>query len=92
LARAENDTVDALVRFNFSACVGRVLDDPLEVGVSGELFNVRPSEWVAEERLGEEEDKRLAELAVHLTSENVEQVRWLRAVRNLHVAVLVLAV
>lgn len=34
----------------------------------------------------------LSELPVHLSSENVENVGWGGAVRDLHVAVLVLAV
>jgi hypothetical protein len=47
---------------------------------------------VTEERLGEEEDKGLAELSVHLATQKMEQVGWLCGVGNLDVAVLVLAV
>ena len=37
--------------------VGRVGNDPSEVGVAGEVFNVRAGERVTEERLGEEENQ-----------------------------------
>jgi len=45
---------------------------------------------VTQERLGEEEDQRLAELPVHLTSEDVEYVGRAGKVGDLHVTVLVL--
>lgn len=45
---------------------------------------------MAQETLGEEEDKRLAEITVNLPTEDVEVVRWSRGVDNLHVAILML--
>ena len=67
-------------------------DDPLEVGVAGEGFDVGAGKGVAQQRLGEEDDQRLTELAVHLATEDVEQVGRSGHVGDLHVAVLVLAV
>ena len=92
LTCANNDSVDSLMRLNLTSSVRRILDDPLEVGVSGEFFNVGTRNRVAEERLGEEENEWLAELTVHLTTEKVEEIRRLRSVSNLHIAVLVLAI
>jgi len=46
---------------------------------------------VTQEELGEEEDERFSELAVHLPSQNVEEVCGRGQICYLHVAVLVLA-
>lgn len=92
LSSAEDDAVDALVVVDLACLVGGVRDDPLEVRVARELFNVGARVGVAEEVLGEEEDEGFAELAVHLPTEDVEDVGWLSEVGDLHVAVLVLAV
>lgn len=57
LAGAENDAVAFFLGFDVARLVGGVGDDPLEVGIAGEIFDGRASEGVAEERFGEEEDK-----------------------------------
>jgi len=67
-------------------------DDPLKVALASKVFDVRAGQWVTEERLGKEKNKGLAELSVHLTSEDVEDVGRAGEVGDLHVAVLVLAV
>ena len=40
LARADNDTVDLVVRIDRLVLVSRIWDDPLEVAVSRKVFNV----------------------------------------------------
>lgn len=92
LTCAENDTVDLLVRADGTSLMGRVTNNPFEVRLASELFDVRAGKRVAEKGLGEEHDERLAELAVHLTTKDVEDVRRLGQVSNLDVAVLVLAI
>lgn len=68
----------------------RFWDIALEVSVSNHLIKTRASFGVAQETLGEEEDKRLAEVTVNLATKDVEVVRWSRGVDNLHVAILML--
>lgn len=92
LTSTENNTIDLLVRADLATGMGWVLDDPLEVRVTSKLLNVGAGQRVSEKRLGEEENEGLAELAVHLATQQVEVVGWLGAVSNLDVAVLVLAV
>ena len=92
LTCAKNDTLDLLVRTNLTGLVRRVLDDPFEVRVTGEFLDIRASHRVAEQRLREEEDERLTELAVHLATQQMEVVRRFRAVGDLDIAVLVLTV
>lgn len=57
LARAENDAFNLLRSLDFTRLVSRVGDDPSELGVAGEFFNVRASKGVTEKGLGEEDDK-----------------------------------
>lgn len=57
LSRAENDTVNLFMGLQTTSLVGRVGDDPAELRVAGELVNVRASNVVTKERLGEEDDK-----------------------------------
>ena len=57
LAGAEDDAVDFVVRFDCRVGVGGVGDDPLEVGVAGEVFDRGAGEGVAEEGFGKEEDQ-----------------------------------
>lgn len=108
LAGAKDDARDLVVRFDLTGLVCRVGDDPTEVGIAGELLNVGARERMAEETLAEEQDERwcslalvckyawkkltFPELSVHLPSENVEQVRGLGEVGNLHVCILMLSV
>ncbi len=89
LSGTENDALDLLWLSNGLAVLG-LLNNPAEVAVTLELFNVGASEWVAEKSLGEEDAEWLAELSVHLSAQDVEVVGWGGHVRNLHVAVLVL--
>lgn len=56
LARTEDHTLDLLRGVDGSAVSG-VGDDPLEVGVIGESLDVRASNRVTQEGLGEEDDK-----------------------------------
>jgi hypothetical protein len=92
LSGAQDDALDVLRSFD-SGAVALVGDDPLEVGVLGRQFlDVRAGKGVTQQRLGEEEDERLAELAVDLATEDVEQVGRGGHAGNLHVAVLVLTV
>lgn len=69
-----------------------VVDDPLEVGLTGKLRQLGFGQWVSQQRLGEEKNQRLSKLSVHLTTQQVEQVGRGGWVRNLHIAVLVLSV
>jgi hypothetical protein len=91
LTCAENNAVDFFMRANLARSMSWVLNDPLEMRLAGEFLDVGASERVAQKRFGEEEDERLSELAVHLATQQVEVVRWLSAVGDLDVAVLVLA-
>lgn len=92
LTRAENNAFNLLRSLDRTSLVFRVRDDPLEASLgTSELLNVGTSKRVAQKRLGEEDNKRLAELAVHLAAQNVEQVGRGRHVGDLHVAILVLA-
>ena len=92
LTCAEDDTVDLLVRADGTRLVGKVADNPFEVRFASELLDARAGKRVTEKGLGEEHDERLAELAVHLATKDVEDVRRLGQVGNLDVAVLVLAI
>lgn len=56
LARAQNHTLDLLGLVDRLA-VGRVRDDPLEVRVTREVFNIGAGDRVAQERLGEEDNE-----------------------------------
>ena len=56
LTRAENDTVDFLW-LSDGLAVFRVGNDPLELGITGELLDWRTGKRVSQERLGEEDDK-----------------------------------
>lgn len=56
LTGAENHTLNLLRGVNGSAVSG-VGDDPLEVGVIGETLDIRASNRVTQEGLGEEDDK-----------------------------------
>ena len=91
LSGAENKPLDAgLVVDGVAELL--IFDDPGEVRVSGELRQVRPGQRVPEQRLREEDDQRLPELAVHLSSHEVEKRGRRCWVGHLHVAVLVLPV
>lgn len=57
LTSAENDTLNLLRGLDLTSLVSRVLKDPAEVRVLSELLNVRASDGVAQERLGEEDDE-----------------------------------
>ena len=57
LAGAEDDAVDFFWRGDFVGFVGGVGDDPLKVGLAGEVFNGGASERVAEEGFREEENQ-----------------------------------
>lgn len=56
LTRAQNDALNLLGLLN-GGSVSVVRDDPLEVGVIGEGLDVRASNRVTEQSLGEEDDK-----------------------------------
>jgi hypothetical protein len=91
LTSAEDNTFNLVRRLDSTSLMLRIGDDPLESSVlASESLNVAASKRVAEERLGEEDDKRLAVLAVHLSAEGVEQIGGGGEVGDLHVAVLVL--
>lgn len=60
LTRAKDDTLDLLGLVNGGA-VGRVGDDPLEVGVAGELLKRRAGNRVTQERLREEDHESYTE-------------------------------
>ena len=92
LASAEDDTVDFFGRSDCLVGVGGIGDDPLEVGLAGEVGERGTSKGVAEERFGEEENEGFAELTVHLAAEDVEEIGGCGHIGDLHVAVLVLAV
>lgn len=57
LARAHDHTLNLLVRLDSISLVGRVRDDPLEVGVTSEGLQVRAGNGMTQKRLGEEDDK-----------------------------------
>lgn len=57
LTSADNHPLNLLRRVDSPRSVGRVRDDPLEVRVASELLERRTSDRVAEQRLGEEDDK-----------------------------------
>jgi hypothetical protein len=57
LARAEDDTLDLVVRLDLTSFVGRVGDDPLEVRIVNKVLNARAGNGVTQERLGEEDDE-----------------------------------
>jgi hypothetical protein len=91
LASAENNTLNLVRRLDSTSLMLRVRNNPLESGVlASKSLDVAASKRVAEERLGEEDDERLAVLAVQLSAESVEQVGGRGEVGNLHVTVLVL--
>ena len=71
---AENVATDLLRRHETLGM--RVRNIANEVSVAGHLREVRASLRVTEERLREEQDQRLAEIAVDLATENVE-LRWM---------------
>jgi len=91
LTRAKDDTLDLLGGVD-GGTVALIGDDPLEVRVTAQGLDIRAGNRVAQQRLGEEDDQRLAELAVNLATKDVEQVGRSGHAGNLHVAVLVLAV
>jgi hypothetical protein len=45
------------VWLDLARLVGRVGNDPLEVGIADEVVDVRPGDRVTQERLGEEDDE-----------------------------------
>lgn len=93
LAGTQDDALDLLGLVDLEGGIFGVLgilDDPLEVALASEVLDVGAGERVTQKSLGEEGDQRLAELAVHLATENVEVVGGGGAVCDLHVAVLVL--
>ncbi len=57
LAGAEDDAVDLVRGSDVVGLVGGVRDDPLEVGVAGEVGEGGAGEGVAEQGFGEEEDE-----------------------------------
>jgi hypothetical protein len=91
LTRADDDTLAFRWRDKVAIGVLWITENPVEVRVTGEFREVGASKWVTEESLREEEDERLAELSVHLTTEKMEQVGWSSWISNLHVAVLMLS-
>lgn len=62
----------------------------LEVGISNHFIKRRSSVRVPQKRFREEYNKRLPEISVILTTQNVEIVGWSCRINDLHVAVLVL--
>ena len=92
LSGAQDDALDLLRSIDGFSGVSLIGDDPLEVGLAVQGLNVRAGKGVTQQRLGEEKDQRLAELAVDLATEDVEQVGRGGHAGNLHVAVLVLTV
>jgi len=92
LSGAQDDALDLLRSVDGLSGVSLIRDDPLEVGLAVQGLNVRAGKGVTQQRLGEEDDQRLAELAVNLATEDVEQVGRGGHAGNLHVAVLVLTV
>ena len=64
LAGAENDAVDLFGGRDLAGLMCRVRDDPLEVGVTGKVLNVRAGNGVAQERLREEDDEGYREMLV----------------------------
>src|SRR5207248_10341996 len=90
LSSTQDDTID-LIRLLDRCAVTCLGNDTLELRVFQELFDVRASERVAEEKFGEEYDEWFPELAVHLSAQDVEHVRCSGHVGNLHITVLVLA-
>lgn len=92
LTCAKDNTVNFFVRTNVTRLVGWVGNDPFKVRLASELLDARAGHGVSKERFGEEEDEGFAELAVHLSAKDMEHVGRLRQIRNLHVAVLMLAV
>ena len=91
LPGAEDDTFNVFGRVDLGA-VFRVRDDPLEMGVAGEVLDGRASDGVAKKGFREEKDQWLPELSVHLSAKDVEEVGGRRHVCYLHVAVLMLSV
>ncbi|KAH3659666.1 hypothetical protein OGATHE_005711 [Ogataea polymorpha] len=90
LAAAQNNSLDTgLIIYALAKL--HVLNYPLEVRITCEFFNTRSGQWVSQQTLGEKQNQWFSELTVHLSPQNVEQRRWRRWVRNLHVAVLVLS-
>lgn len=89
LSRAQDNTLDLLGGVDGGGVIG---DDPLEVGLAFQGLDVRAGKGVTQQRLGEEDDQRLAELAVDLATEDVEQVGRAGHAGDLHIAVLVLTV
>lgn len=92
LARAHDHAFNLVVGFNIAVFVARVGNDPLEVGVTSEFLYRRAGHGVTKQILAKEEYQGLAELTIHLSSQDVKHVAWLCQIGNLHVAVLVLAV
>lgn len=106
LATANDHTLNLLGLVDGSA-VGGIRDDPLEVAVTGELLDGRAGDRMTQERLGEEDNQScdtlarpvkqryntltFTELAVDLTTQDMEQVSRSSHVHDLHVDILVLA-
>ena len=67
LTGADEQTLTLLRRLEGPSGMGRVGDEPLEVRLAGEVCKVGAGDRVAKESLREEDDERLAELAVHLS-------------------------
>ena len=57
LARAEDHTVNLIVREDRVVLVSGIGDDPLKVRLAGEVFDGRACERVAKKRFGEEENQ-----------------------------------
>ena len=56
------------------------------MGVSGDFVEIRAGFGVAEERFGEEQNKRFPEIAMNLASENVElEIRSVQRQSHSHV-------
>lgn len=57
LTGAQDDALNLVVGLKLAGFVGRVRDDPLEVGITDEILNVRACNRMTKERLGEEDDE-----------------------------------
>jgi len=89
LANRDNQTLSLLLGTNGNT-MGLVLNDPLEVRVISKVRERRSGQGVSQQGLGEQQNQRLAELTVHLSSQQMEDVSGSGGVGNLHVGILVL--
>lgn len=94
LSTAKDKSLDFFMRFDlvFIFLMSSIPKNAMETAVITEIFKRRSSERMTQQRFREEEDQRLSEFTVDLTTKNVEDVGRRSAVNNLHVAILMLTV